>query len=80
QLSPPYNTLLLMGVILHVLKYRTAITSETPTHPPLVSQEKTHLSQSVSEQDVSWGEKVSSRVSVHCCDGGCFFTRVWEGG
>lgn len=51
-------------------------------HPPFSpeSQEKTHLSQSVSEQDVSWGEKVSSRVSVHCCDGGCFFHKGVGGG
>lgn len=42
------------------------------TPPPVVlfmSQENTHLSQSVSEQDVSWGEKVLLRVSVHCSDG-----------
>lgn len=63
--------------------FSSSTTPPSPQKPPptllFMSQEKTHLSQSVSEQDVSWGEKVSSRVTVHCCDGGCFFTRVWEG-
>lgn len=42
------------------------------TPPPVVlfmSQENTLLSQSVSEQEVSWGEKLLLRVSVHCSDG-----------
>lgn len=63
--------------------FSSSTTPPSPQKPPpallSMSQEKTHLSQSVSEQDVSWGEKVSSRVTVHCWDGGCFFTRVWEG-
>lgn len=63
--------------------FSSSTTPPSPQKPPpallFMSQEKTHLSQSVSEQDVSWGEKVSSRVTMHCCDGGCFFTRVWEG-
>lgn len=49
--------------------------AQPPTRAPLKPLEKTHLSQSVAEQDVSLGEKVSLWVSVHFSNGGCFFMR-----